>query len=98
MLIVKKIQISTCKILGDMARTKEALRTGGRTGGRTYPKPRPIYVSRRGSHILTLKDRLATRRGILAAVSSWYDPPGLLALFVLNGKHILQDICKLQID
>ena len=47
---------------------------------------------------ITLKDRPATRRGILSAVSSVYDPLGFLAPFVLNGKRILQDICKLQVD
>ena len=47
---------------------------------------------------ITLKDRPATRRGILSAVSSVYDPLGFLAPFVLNGKRILQDICKLQSD
>ena len=47
---------------------------------------------------ITLKDRPATRRGILSAVSSVYDPLGFLAPFVLNRKRILQDICKLQVD
>ena len=32
------------------------------------------------------------------AVSSVYDALGFLAPFVLNGKRILQDICKLQVD
>ena len=39
MLIVEKCKISTCKILGDMAQTSEALRTDGRTdihGTKTY--------------------------------------------------------------
>ena len=35
MLIVKKFQISTYEILGDMARTREALRKDGRTDVRT---------------------------------------------------------------
>ena len=47
---------------------------------------------------ITLKDRPAMRRGIMSAISSVYNPLGFLALFVLNGKHILQDICKLQVD
>ena len=29
--------------------------TDGRTDGRTYTEPRPIYVSRRGRHIITRK-------------------------------------------
>ena len=45
-----------------------------------------------------LKDRPLTRRGILASVSSVYDPLGLLAPFLLTGKQILQDLCKNQTD
>ena len=45
-----------------------------------------------------LKDRPLTRRGILASVSSVYDPSGLLAPFFLTGKQILQDLCKNQTD
>ena len=41
----KRFENSTFTILGDMARTREALRTDGRT----YATPRPIYVSRRGT-------------------------------------------------
>ena len=43
-----------------------------------------------------LKDRPLTRRGILASVSSIYDPLGLAAPFLLKGKQILQDLCKNQ--
>ena len=42
---------------------------------------------------ITLKDRPATRRGILSAVSAVYDPLGFLSPLVLTGKRILQDIC-----
>ena len=35
-----------------MARKREALRTDGRTDGRTYTEPRPIYVSRRGRQLI----------------------------------------------
>ena len=45
-----------------------------------------------------LKDRPLTRRGILASVSSVYDPLGLVAPFLLTGKQILQDLCKNQTD
>ena len=41
-----------------------------------------------------LKDRPLTRRGILSTVSSIYDPLGLIAPFLLQGKRILQAICK----
>ena len=41
-----------------------------------------------------LKDRPLTRRGILSTVSSIYDPIGLIAPFLLQGKRILQGICK----
>ena len=39
-----------------------------------------------------LVDRPQTRRGILSTVSSIYDPLGLVAPFVLQGKRILQAI------
>ncbi|XP_077971383.1 uncharacterized protein LOC144425718 [Styela clava] len=35
-----------------------------------------------------------TRRGILSAVSSVYDPIGLVAPVILEGKKILQALCK----
>ena len=41
-----------------------------------------------------LKDRPLTRRGILSTASSVYDPLGLAAPFVLQGKRILQGICQ----
>lgn len=41
-----------------------------------------------------LKDRPLTRRGILSTVSSVYDPLGLISPFLLQGKRILQGICK----
>ena len=47
---------------------------------------------------IVLKDRPATRRGILSTVSSVYDPLGFLAPALLTGKQILQDICREQYD
>ena len=47
---------------------------------------------------ITLKNRPATRRGILSIVSSVYDPLGFLAPVLLKGKQILQEICKEQRD
>ena len=49
MVIVKKVSHSTCKILGDMARTREALRTDGRTDGHTLSQD--LYISPAGGDI-----------------------------------------------
>ena len=43
---------------------------------------------------ISLKDKPFTRRGILSTVSSIYDPLGFAAPFLLQGKRILQDLCK----
>ena len=43
-----------------------------------------------------MKNRPATRRGILSAVLSVYDPLGFLAPFVLNGKRILKIVDRWQ--
>ena len=45
-----------------------------------------------------LKDRPFTRRGILASISSIYDPLGLAAPFLLTRKKILQELCKDKTD
>ena len=42
---------------------------------------------------IELKDKPCTRRGILATVSTIFDPLGLIAPVVLVGKQILQEIC-----
>ncbi|KAK0151922.1 hypothetical protein N1851_006692 [Merluccius polli] len=42
---------------------------------------------------VTVKTRAATRRAILAVVSSIYDPLGLLSPFILKAKQILQRLC-----
>ncbi|XP_070543712.1 uncharacterized protein [Ptychodera flava] len=41
-----------------------------------------------------VKEHTSTRRGILSAVASVFDPLGFLAPFVLRGKRILQEMCK----
>lgn len=45
---------------------------------------------------IVVKDRPATRRGILSIVSSVYDPLGFVAPFILKAKLILQDLCRNQ--
>ncbi len=46
--------------------------------------------------LIQLKDQPCTRRGILATISSVYDPLGFIAPVMLVGKKILQDICNTQ--
>ena len=43
---------------------------------------------------ITLKDKPCTRRGILSTVSSIFDPLGFVAPLLLEGKKILQELCK----
>ena len=43
---------------------------------------------------ISVKDRPATRRGILSVVSSVYDPLGFAAPFTLPAKTLLQDLCR----
>lgn len=47
---------------------------------------------------ITLKDRPCTRRGILSTVSSILDPLGFVAPVLLEGKSILQDLCRDGVD
>ena len=42
---------------------------------------------------IELKDKPCTRRGMLATISTIFDPLGLIAPVVLVGKQILQEIC-----
>jgi len=42
---------------------------------------------------MELKDKPCIRRGILATISSIFEPLGLIAPVVLVGKQILQEIC-----
>ena len=41
---------------------------------------------------VVIKDRPCTRRGILSAVNSLYDPLGMAAPFILSAKLLLQDL------
>ena len=43
---------------------------------------------------IVLPEKPMTRRGILASVSSIYDPLGLAAPVLLKGKKLLQQICS----
>ena len=43
---------------------------------------------------LCLKEKPVTRRGILSAVSSLFDPLGFAAPVVLTAKLLLQDLCR----
>ncbi|XP_022777858.1 uncharacterized protein LOC111319323 [Stylophora pistillata] len=45
-----------------------------------------------------LKDRPCTRRGILSTISSIFDPLGFAAPILLEGKSILQDLCRKGVD
>ena len=44
------------------------------------------------------KKRPITRHGILSTVSSIFDPLGFLAPVLIEGKSILQDLCRKNID
>ena len=47
---------------------------------------------------LVLQERPCTRRGILSSVSSTFDPLGFIDPLVLEGKSILQDLCRHEVD
>ena len=46
---------------------------------------------------INLKDKPLTRRGMLSTISSVYDPLGVAAPFVLEGRKILQKLCQLKV-
>ena len=50
-----------------------------------------------GFHI-SITDQPSTRRGILSTVASIYDPLGLAAPVILQGKQIVQDVCRDNLD
>lgn len=43
---------------------------------------------------IMLKDKPCTRRGMLSTVSSIFDPLGFVAPVLLEGKKMLQELCK----
>ena len=43
---------------------------------------------------INLKDKPRTRRGVLSIVASLYDPLGFVAPYTLQGKMLLQDLCR----
>ena len=47
---------------------------------------------------LELKDRPCTRRGILSTIGSIFDPLGFIAPLLLEGKGIIQDLCRCGVD
>eukprot|EP00057_Strongylocentrotus_purpuratus_P002697 XP_003725052.1 PREDICTED: uncharacterized protein LOC100888496 [Strongylocentrotus purpuratus] len=47
---------------------------------------------------VNIKEKPTTRRGILSAVSSLYDPLGFLAPFILRAKLLLQSLCRRGLD
>ena len=47
---------------------------------------------------IVLQDKPCTRRGILSTVSSVFDPLGLVAPLLLDGKSILQELCRHKVD
>ncbi len=42
---------------------------------------------------VSMKETPMTRRGILSATSSLYDPLGFIAPFIIVAKLLLQDLC-----
>ena len=44
------------------------------------------------------KQKPVSRRGILATVSSVFDPLGLVSPFVLRGRLLLRDLCRIGLD
>ena len=42
--------------------------------------------------------RPVTRRGILSTIGSVFDPLGMAAPFLLEGRRLLQDLCQLELD
>lgn len=46
------------------------------------------------SYNVVLKEKTATRRGILSTVASVCDPLRFLSPYILTGKRVLQEMCK----
>ena len=47
---------------------------------------------------IVLQDKPCTRRGILYTVRSIFDPLGFFAPLLLDGKSILQELCRSEVD
>ena len=47
---------------------------------------------------IVLQDKPCTRRGILSTISSIFDPLGFVAPLLLDGKSILQELCRLDVS
>ena len=47
---------------------------------------------------INIRDRPATRRGLLSFISAVYNPLGFVAPFILTAKVILQDLCKKKLN
>ena len=47
---------------------------------------------------IVLQDKPCTTRGILSTISSIFDPLGFVTLLLLDGKSILQELCRLNIS
>ena len=47
---------------------------------------------------IVLQDKPCTTRGILSTISSIFDPLGFIALLLLHGKSILQELCCLDVS
>ena len=43
---------------------------------------------------ISLKDKPATKRGMLSELSLVYDPLGLPSPFILKGRRIIQKLCQ----
>ena len=46
---------------------------------------------------VTCLEKAASRRGVLSVVSSVYDPLGMVAPFILSGKIIVHELCRLRL-
>ena len=57
------------------------------------------FVWKARSKILTsVKQKSMTRRAVLSAVCSLFDPLGFVARFVMKGKLLLQELCRQKVE
>lgn len=76
------------KEIKELDKTKDLLPIERALGVQWFVKSDELHFS------AELKDRPLTRCGILSTISLVYDPLGLISPFLLQGKRILQGICK----